>query len=59
MDSRILVDLVQGIVVAITTSLIAVKLALRRFYSEKWWEQKLSAYTRIIEALSQMKDLRG
>lgn len=50
-----ILEFVQAVVIAVISSLIAVKLALRRFYSEKWWEQKLAAYTRIIEALSQMK----
>jgi hypothetical protein len=41
--------------VSVTTSLLAVWLALRRFYREKWWEEKLQAYTQIIQALHAMK----
>jgi protoheme ferro-lyase len=44
-----------AVLVAVISALITVNLALKRFYSEKWWEQKLAAYTRIIEALFQMK----
>jgi hypothetical protein len=28
-----------------------VQLSLRRFQAERWWERKVEAYTRIIEAL--------
>jgi hypothetical protein len=49
------VSLIQAVVIAVLSALVTVKFALRRFYSEKWWEQKLAAYNRIIEALFQMK----
>lgn len=44
----------QIIVVAITaiiTSLITYWFALRRFYSEKWWEKKNESYDAILESL--------
>ena len=48
-------DLVSKIVVAAITAVITapltVWLSLRRFYSEKWWERKLTAYLAVIEAL--------
>lgn len=47
-----LATLASQVVVAALTAFITVKLALRRFYSEKWWERKLAAYTTVIEALS-------
>jgi hypothetical protein len=36
---------------AVFASLLAVWLALRRFYREKWWEAKMRAYSEIIETL--------
>ena len=44
-------SIVQPVVSAIST----VRLALRRFRSEKWWERKADSYSRIIEALHQLK----
>lgn len=40
------------LVVSIPTAIISVKLALRKFKSEKWWDKKLSCYIEITEALS-------
>jgi len=45
-----------GIVVAVVSARLTVKYALTRFYSEKWWERKVSAYTSIIEALHHVRD---
>ncbi|MBB1298004.1 MULTISPECIES: hypothetical protein [unclassified Pseudoalteromonas] len=39
-------------VVSIPTAIIAVKLALRKFKSEKWWDKKLACYIGLSEALS-------
>jgi hypothetical protein len=36
---------------AVVGALLAVRLALRRYYQEKWWDAKMRAYTEIIEAL--------
>jgi hypothetical protein len=48
-------DLLSKIIVAAITAVITapltVWLSLRRFYSEKWWERKLTAYLTVIEAL--------
>ena len=46
---------VANIVVALLTSWLTVKFALRRFKSEKWFEKRIDAYTKIIEALHFMK----
>jgi hypothetical protein len=37
--------------VAVFASILSVNLAMRRFYSEKWWERKAEAYSRIVEEL--------
>ena len=44
-----------GLVIAIVTSIITVRLSLRRFYAEKWWEKKHQAYAQLLEALHHLK----
>ncbi len=44
-----------GIIIAAVSSWITVQLSLRKFRTEKWWEQKVEAYTKIIEALHNSK----
>lgn len=46
----------SAVLVAIITSIITVRLALRRFYSEKWWEKKSSAYSEIIKSLHHVRE---
>lgn len=48
--------LVVGIVVAPLSAYVTVRLAFRRFYSEKQWELKADAYTKLLVALHQLKD---
>lgn len=43
-----------GAITAVIASYITVRLSLRRFYSERWWEKKAEAYTAILEALHYM-----
>jgi len=52
---QLVLNLLIGIPVALLTSWFTVKLALRRFQSEKWFERRVDAYTRVIEALHSMK----
>lgn len=40
-----------SLLVGVLTALISVRLSLRRFHAERWWERKADAYSRIIEAL--------
>jgi hypothetical protein len=42
--------------IAVVTSLVSVRLALRRFYSEKWWERKSASYIAIIESLHHLRE---
>lgn len=51
----ILIQIGLSLLVAATTVLLTVWLSLRRFYREKWWEAKMSAYTDLIQALHHMK----
>jgi hypothetical protein len=49
------INVLTGIVIAAVSAWIAVQLSLRRFRAEKWWERKVDAYSRIIEALHNSK----
>lgn len=54
-DWQPVINLLVGVPVALLTSWLTVKFALRRFQSEKWFELRVDAYTRVIEALHSMK----
>lgn len=41
-----------GLLVSVVTSVLTVRLALGRYYSERWWERRLDAYTRVHDALA-------
>ena len=41
------------ILVAVITSFVTVRLSVRAFWSQRWWERKADAYSSIINALSQ------
>ena len=45
--------------IAVVSSLLAVRLALWRFHSEKWWERKAELYSRLLEALFEILDYNG
>lgn len=49
--NTLITSVISGLIVAVVTSFLTVRLSLRRFYSERWWERKADAYTDIIEAL--------
>jgi hypothetical protein len=49
-------QLIIGIIIAIITAWITVRSSLKRFYSEKWWEQKYEAYAAIFEALHHIRN---
>jgi hypothetical protein len=48
--------ILSAIIIAAITSWITVRLTLKQFYSQRWWERKAEAYTRIIEALYHVKN---
>ena len=48
-------QIVAGVVIAMVTAVVTVRLSLRSFYSERWWERKAEAYTAVIESLHHMK----
>ncbi|TGN93126.1 hypothetical protein [Burkholderia sp. USMB20] len=45
-----------SLIIAIITALLTVRLALKRFYAEKWWERQGAAYESIFEALHHVRN---
>lgn len=54
-DWQPVVNFLVSVLVALLTSWLTVKFALHRFQSEKWFERRLDAYTKVIEAIHFMK----
>ncbi len=50
-----LFQLLVGIAIAAVSSLITVRLAKGQFRSERWWEKKVAAYERVIDAFHDFK----
>ena len=48
--------LVSTLLVAIVTAYLTVRLSIRRFHSEKWWEKKQEAYSSLLESLQKQKN---
>ena len=44
-----------GIMTAAVSSWITVRLSLAKFRTEKWWERKIDAYSKVIEAFHDSK----
>jgi len=57
--SSFMLDIIKSLLIGAgvsgITAWITVKLALRRFYTEKWWERKAQAYSEIIGSLAKMR----
>lgn len=47
--------LFPGVLIAIITAVVTVRLSLRRFHSEQWWLRKADSYSKIVESLHQIK----
>lgn len=52
----ILKIILPGVAIAIFTSILTVRLAIRRFHEEKWWEKKQETYSNLLEALHHLKN---
>jgi len=48
----LITNLGTGLFVAIVTPVITVRLSLKSFVSQRWWERKAEAYSQIMEQLS-------
>ena len=49
------ISILIAVVTGAVSAWITVQLSLKRFRSEKWWERKVAAYERVIEALHHSK----
>jgi hypothetical protein len=52
-----LISILAGLIIAFFTSWITVRFALKQFFSERWWERKADAYSKIVEALYHIKNV--
>ena len=55
----IFIALIPALIVSIITSYITVRLSMKQFYSQRWWEKKAEAYSHIIEHLSYLQYYYG
>jgi hypothetical protein len=46
-----LITLLLNIVTAVVAAIVTVRLAIRRFYAERWWERKAIAYETLLGAM--------
>ncbi|MGV2964870.1 hypothetical protein [Paenibacillus sp. AGC30] len=51
----IIPKILPGIIISIVTSFITVRLSMKQFYTQKWWERKADTYSKIIEELSYLQ----
>ena len=47
--------LIPGVVIAVLSAVITVRLAIRRFHEERWWEKKEESYSSLLEILHRFK----
>lgn len=48
---RIVELIVPGLVIAIAASILTVRLSIKRFHAEKWWERKEEAYSSVLSII--------
>jgi len=53
--SSFILDIIKALLIGAGVSWITVRLALRRYYTQKWWERKAQAYSEIIGSLAKMR----
>jgi hypothetical protein len=51
----VLIGFISSLAVSILTTYVTVRLSLKQFYSQRWWERKAEAYSSIIEQLSYLQ----
>lgn len=59
MEEKIIItirEIFQPIFISIMVTVITVKLSLKKFRSEKWWEKKTESYSKIVDVLHQLKN---
>ena len=51
----VFLELLGALVIAVVASWVTVRLSLRSFLSQRWWEMKADAYSQIMEQLSHLE----
>ena len=54
--TEIILTLLTGIGIAAVSSWITVRLSIKQFRNQRWWEKKVETYQRIIEAFHKSKN---
>lgn len=54
--TEIALTLLTGIGIAAASSLITVRLSIKQFRTQRWWEKKVETYQRVIEAFHKSKN---
>ncbi len=52
----ILKVILPGLIIAVITSFLTVRFAIRRFHEEKWWEKKQEMYSKLLDTLHHLKN---
>jgi len=55
----ILLALIPLLLVSIITALLTVRLSMKQFYSQRWWEKKADVYSSLIQSMSYMQYYYG
>ena len=53
--TEIVLTLLTGIGIAAASSFITVRLSIKQFRTQRWWEKKVETYQKIIEAFHKSK----
>ena len=53
--TEIVLTLLTGIGIAAASSWITVRLSIKQFRNQRWWEKKIETYQRVIEAFHKSK----
>ena len=53
--NNVLQIIIPGLIISIVTAVLTVRLSVKQFTSQRWWEKKAEAYSKIIENLSNLQ----
>jgi ribosomal protein L18E len=53
---QFLTTVIPGLLIAIITSVVTVRLSINQFYSQKWWERKWDEYRSMVDALHDLRN---
>ena len=53
--TEIILKLLTGVGIAAVSSWITVRLSIKQFRNQRWWEKKVETYQRVIEAFHNSK----